>query len=94
MSEQQAEPPDGSSSIRWFTYAELGRHDGSRAPAHVAVSGVVYDVSASPEWRAGLHRNLHWAGQDLTDELSDAPHGIETVQRCPEVGRLRPANNV
>lgn len=74
----------------WITPAELGRHDGTRARAYAAIDGVVYDVSQSPEWRSGLHRNLHWAGQDLTSELADAPHGIETVRRCPVVGRLRP----
>lgn len=56
----------------------------------MAAHGLVYDVSGSPEWRRGLHRALHWAGQDLTAELADAPHGLETVRRCPLVGRLRP----
>ncbi len=67
---------------------ELGLHDGDRRPAWIACFGVVYDVSQSPEWRGGLHRSLHWAGQVLDEELADAPHGIETVQRCPVVGRL------
>lgn len=73
---------------RIFTRSELSRHDGDRAPAYVAYGDTVYDVSRSPEWRRGLHRNLHWAGQDLTDELVDAPHGVETLQRFPVVGQL------
>lgn len=73
---------------RVFTTMDLGRHDGDRGPAYVAYGHVVYDVSRSPEWRRGLHRNLHWAGQDLTTELSDAPHGVETLLRFPVVGRL------
>lgn len=73
---------------RAFRPAELARLDGTRGPAHVACEGLVYDVSASPEWRGGLHRGLHWAGQDLTDALRDAPHGIATLARCPCVGRL------
>ncbi len=54
----------------------------------MACDGWIYDVSASGEWRGGLHRSLHWAGQDLTAALADAPHGRETVQRMPCVARL------
>lgn len=68
--------------------AELHRADGSRGKAWVACAGLVYDVSASPEWREGLHRGLHWVGQDLSAELADAPHGVETVRRMPCIGRL------
>lgn len=71
-----------------ITRAQLARHDGERAPAYVACAGLVYDVSASGHWPGGLHRALHWAGQDLTDALADAPHGLETVQRMPIVARL------
>jgi predicted heme/steroid binding protein len=71
-----------------MTRAELRRHDGDAAPAFVAWQGRVFDVSASREWRRGLHRGLHWAGQDLTAELDAAPHGVEKLLRCPEVGRL------
>lgn len=73
---------------RAFSPAELSRLDGTRGPAHVACDGLVYDVSKSPEWRGGLHRNLHWAGQDLTVAIRDAPHGKATLDRCPCVGRL------
>jgi len=73
---------------RRFTRSELSRHDGDRAPAYVAVGRTVYDVSTSGEWRSGLHRNLHWAGQELAGELIDAPHGIENVLRFPVVGEL------
>jgi predicted heme/steroid binding protein len=72
---------------RGFTDAELRRHDGDRGPAYVAYGGLVYDVSGSPEWRSGHHRSLHWAGQDLTGELAEAPHGPENVERFPIVGR-------
>lgn len=82
-------PPDSTPNApRRFSRAELARHDGSRGRCLVACRGLVYDVSASPEWRGGLHRNLHWAGQDLTAYLPDAPHGIETLARFPVVGLL------
>ena len=76
-------------ALPWIEMAELRRQDGSRGRAWVACDGWVYDVSASPEWRGALHRGLHWAGQDLSRELADAPHGKETVARMPLVGRLR-----
>lgn len=59
-----------------------------QAPAYVAYEGRVYDVSRSGEWRRGLHRDLHWAGQDLTAFLVEAPHGTETLERFPVVGIL------
>ena len=71
---------------RRFTGDDLLAFDGSRGPAYVALAGRVYDVTGSPEWRGGLHRGLHWAGQDLTAYLAEAPHGPENVQRYPEVG--------
>jgi predicted heme/steroid binding protein len=76
--------------VAWpvISLADLRRHDGTTAPAYVAYAGRVFDVSRSHEWRRGLHRNLHWAGQDLTDELADAPHGVETLLRFPVVGVL------
>ena len=71
---------------RPFSTADLRRHDGERGPAFVAYRGRVFDLSASREWRSGLHRGLHWAGQDLTTALGDAPHGEETLLRFPVVG--------
>jgi predicted heme/steroid binding protein len=53
----------------------------------VAYRGFVYDVSACPRWRSGLHQGLHFAGQDLTQELAEAPHASEVFQR-PCVRRL------
>jgi predicted heme/steroid binding protein len=34
--------------------------------------GIIYDVTESRLWRNGKHYE-HWAGQDLTEELADAP---------------------
>ena len=76
-------------AVRTFSRAELARFSGSPRSAYVAVDGVVYDVTDSGEWRGGLHRELHWAGQDLTAYLADAPHGIETLERFVVVGLLR-----
>ena len=82
-------PPRNPQALPVFTRASLARFDGDRGRAYVACQGMVFDVTDSPEWREGLHRNLHWAGQDLSRELEDAPHGIETLLRCPRVGRYQ-----
>ena len=80
-----------SSEERIFAERELQQFDGTRGkPAYIACNGVVYDVSASALWRGGLHRDLHYAGTDLTRTLRKAPHTAEvfshmTVKR---VGRL------
>lgn len=74
-----------------FTLSQLRRYDGERgAPKYVAHKGLVYDVSRCPKWRPALHEQLHFAGQDLTSELPDAPHGEEVFDRpcVRQVGRL------
>lgn len=54
----------------------------------VAYKGIIYDVSESRLWRDGKHYE-HWAGQDLTEELADAPHTETVFQRYLPVARLK-----
>jgi predicted heme/steroid binding protein len=78
---------------RRFTTAELRRYDGERGRrAFVAFRGVVYDVTAMRRWRGGLHEGLHFAGQDLTRFLGEAPHGEDVFHRpgVVPVGHLDP----
>jgi len=75
---------------RPVTRQELTRGNGERGrPRYVAYAGVVYDLSQCPNWPSELHRGLHFAGQDLTAELAQAPHGEEVFQR-PCVQRIGP----
>lgn len=53
----------------------------------IAYKGIVYDVTNSRLWTNGKHYE-HWAGQDLTDELADAPHTETVFQRFEIVGKL------
>jgi len=72
-----------------MTAEELKKYDGRNGqPAYVAVSGVIYDVSASPMWQAGTHMDQHQAGQELTEDLKNAPHVRKVVERFPTVGQL------
>ena len=53
----------------------------------VAFKGRIYDVTESRLWKNGKHYE-HWAGQDLTDELKDAPHSDQVFAKFEVVGRL------
>jgi predicted heme/steroid binding protein len=53
----------------------------------VAYQGLIYDVTKSRLWRNGKHYE-HWAGQDLTPELEDAPHTEKVFENFEVIGRL------
>lgn len=53
----------------------------------IAYMGKVYDVTESRLWKGGKHYE-HWAGQDLTEELKDAPHTEDVFKRYPLIGVL------
>jgi len=75
--------------MKRFTGAELRYYDGKEGrPAYVAFGGKVYDVSSSFLWKGGCHQVLHSAGEDLTEALRKAPHGVELLERFPVVGEL------
>ncbi len=69
-----------------ITRKQLSLRNGSDKPEiWVAYRGRVYDVSASRLWRGGKHYE-HWAGQDLTRELADAPHTEGVFEKFEMVG--------
>lgn len=72
-----------------FTRSQLALRNGQdRAEIWIAFKGVIYDVSASRLWKNGKHYE-HWAGQDLTEEMEDAPHSESVFGRFAVVGRLK-----
>ena len=76
---------------RIVSQIELKRSTGERGTRKlIAYHGVVYDVTDCPKWRTDLHEQLHFAGQDLTGELSEAPHQDEVFSRpCVKmIGKL------
>lgn len=71
-----------------ITRQQLALRNGQDKPeVWIAYKGQVFDVSGSRLWRDGKHYE-HWAGQDLTDELADAPHTEEVFKRLKQIGRL------
>jgi predicted heme/steroid binding protein len=71
--------------------SELRRNTGGAGTRkYIAYKGIVFDVTDCPKWRPDLHEQLHFAGQDLTSELPDAPHKEEVFEHdCVKiVGKL------
>jgi predicted heme/steroid binding protein len=72
-----------------ITRAQLALRNGQDKPeVWVAYKGLIYNVSDSRLWRNGKHYE-HWSGQDLTDELPDAPHTEKVFDKFPVIGRLK-----
>ncbi len=72
-----------------FDERGLAANDGKEGrPAYICQGDRVIDVSASPLWAGGTHMGRHGAGKDLTVDIESAPHGLEVLDRYPQVGRL------
>jgi len=72
-----------------LTLGELASFDGEEGrAAYIAYKGNIYDVSKSNLWRNGNHMTRHQAGVDLTDVLSQAPHGEDKILSMQEVGKI------
>ena len=72
-----------------FTVGQLALRNGAeREEIWVAYQGVIYDVTNSRLWKNGKHYE-HWAGQDLTAELADAPHNERVFEKFQIVGKLK-----
>lgn len=75
-------------NIVTYTRAQLALRNGQDKPQiWIAYQGLIYDVTASRLWHNGKHYE-HWAGQDLTHELPDAPHTEKVFEKFAVVGRL------
>jgi len=71
-----------------YTRSQLALKNGQDSEEiWIAFKGIIYTVTNSRYWRKGRHYE-HWAGQDLTEELVDAPHTIAVFERLEKVGRL------
>ena len=72
-----------------LTLEALAGFDGKEGrPAYVTYNGGIYDVTASRLWKEGSHMRRHQAGIDLTEALSQAPHGEGRVLAMPRIGNL------
>lgn len=75
--------------IPFISKSSLALYNGvDKEKIWIAFEGKVYDVTASRLWKNGKHYE-HWAGQDLTQELSEAPHGIWVFDKFDVVAYLK-----
>lgn len=71
-----------------YTRSQLALRNGQDKPEiWVCYDGIIYDLSESRLWRKGMHYE-HWSGQDLTEELKDAPHTHSVFEKFKKIGRL------
>jgi len=74
--------------MKQYSRSQLALRNGQdREEIWIAYKGVIYDVTASRLWWTGKHYE-HWSGQDLTDELPDAPHTETVFERFNAIGEL------
>jgi predicted heme/steroid binding protein len=72
-----------------YTLSQLALRNGQdKEEIWIAYQGLIYDVSISRLWRNGKHYE-HWAGQDLTEELKNAPHTAHVFDKFEVVGKLK-----
>ncbi|OOG18442.1 cytochrome b5 [Sphingobacterium sp. CZ-UAM] len=77
-----------------YSKSQLALRNGQDKPqVWIAYKGYIYDVSDSRLWKNGMHYE-HWAGQDLTEELKDAPHSDSVFSRFPVIGILYVNHNL
>ena len=75
--------------MKEYTIQQLALRNGQeKEEIWVAYLGLIYDVTRSKLWRNGKHYE-HWAGQDLTIEMSDAPHTKFVFDKFEVIGKLK-----
>ena len=79
---------ESSLTLPPYTRSELALRNGQDRPEiWIAWEGKIFDVTGSRLWKNGKHYE-HWAGQDLTEELADSPHGRRVFEGREPIGIL------
>ncbi len=78
-----------NSQLPTYTKSQLALRNGQdREEIWIAFQGIIYDVTHSRLWKNGKHYE-HWAGQDLTEELKDAPHSHSVFEKFKAIATLK-----
>jgi len=76
--------------MKEFDLESLSKFDGKDGrPCYIAHGDRVIDVSGSKLWKSGTHMKRHQAGNDLTSDITAAPHTTEVLDKYPQVGVLK-----
>lgn len=79
--------------LKSYSRAQLALHNGQeKEEIWCSINSIIYDLTHSGIWSNGQHYE-HWAGQDLTDELKDAPHDARVFEKFRIIGILKDTNN-
>ena len=71
-----------------YTVSQLSLRNGQdKDQIWCAFKGLIYELNRSKLWRGGKHYE-HWAGQDLTKEMADAPHLENVFDKWEPIGVL------
>ena len=71
-----------------FTLSQLALRNGTdRNEIWIAFKGMIYEVTHSRLWAKGQHYE-HWAGQDMTEEIKEAPHSENVLKKFKIIGKL------
>ncbi len=74
--------------LPYYSRSQLALRNGiDHQDVWICFKGYIYDVSGSRLWKNGNHYE-HWAGQDLTEELSEAPHTENVFDKFQAIGKL------
>ncbi len=75
--------------MKEYTQAQLALRNGhEKKEIWCAYKGIVYDLTPSRLWKDGQHYE-HWAGQNLTEELIEAPHDESVFEKFAIVGKFK-----
>ncbi len=75
--------------MRKMTRAELSEFNGKEGRStYIAYEGKVHDLSGSEKWINGKHMGRHNSGVVIVDEIENAPHGPEVLEKFPVVGEI------
>jgi predicted heme/steroid binding protein len=90
--DQNTDASSQEATEKTFTETELTESDGLNGnKCYVVVDGTVYDLSNFGLWRNGVHSpsgGLASCGRDLSDVITQAPHGKGKLNVVPVVGTL------
>ena len=76
------------SNLPTYSSAQLALRNGQdKEEIWCAYKGLIYELNRSKLWRNGQHYE-HWAGQDLTKEMANAPHTENVFDKWDPIGKL------
>lgn len=77
------------SNLPTYTASQLALRNGQdKDEIWCAYKGLIYELNRSKLWRDGKHYE-HWAGQDLTKEMTDSPHTENVFDKWDAIGILK-----